>query len=127
MQVLAVRDANTAAIFDLNPSIPSAASCLGSACTSCPGPAGVCCSSSIQTSPIDLVVALTAINDAPPGGPCYPHAVVLGFTNVFSSNELEVDYAITTTTQSKVVFACNGTEAAAIVIDAIAFRGAFGI
>ena len=40
---------------------------------------------------------------------------------------MEVDFAITTVAKSTVVFSCDGTDATAIVVDAISFRGAFGI
>ena len=75
MQVLAVRGANTRAIFDASPSIPSLVSCpfsRGDGAYVCASPGyGEClanglgdCAVSIQTSTIDFVIATTAKNDA---------------------------------------------------------------
>jgi len=125
MQVVAIHGANTRAVFDTNPSTP--ATCSGTACGNCyadwntnPGT----CSASIQTSGMDFVIASTQINDAPPcGGYSYSPAGYTpppGFTNITNqNNRFEVDYTITTTQQSNVVFNCNGTDASAIVADAI--------
>ena len=121
-QVVAISGANTRAIFDPNPSIPA---------TWSGNPYGDCidtCSVSLQTFTIDFLIVTTAINDAGPCGQGYPNGVVQGFTNVTNkNNDFEVDYAITTTPQSNVVFTCSATDATAIVVDAISFYGAFGI
>ncbi len=131
IQALAVHGANTIGVFDPNPSIPATASCPGSGC----GP-GNCsadflnpgaCSATIQTSNIDLVLAMTPINDA---GPCGGEQgrVPKGFTTIASqNNRFEVCYTITSAPGTTVVFDCNGTDAMAIVLDAISFYGAFGI
>jgi len=127
MQVLAIHGANTQAVFDPNPSIPATVSC---AYLVNPDLIGYIdpCSTSIQTSTTDFLLAATGINDAGPCGRGYPHGVVPGFTNIVNqNNRFEVDYAITTTPQTNVTFSCNGTDAVAIVVDAISFRGAFGI
>ena len=120
---LAIHGANTRAIFDQSSSIPSTCSLL--ACGNCEVGFGTC-SVSIETSTLDFIIAITAINDAPSCGG-FP-VVVPGFVNIATDDQLfEVDYAITTTSQSNVTFNCNGTDAIAIVVDAISFRGAFGI
>ncbi len=127
MQVLAIHGANTRAIFDPNTSIPG--TCSGTACGDCVAYIrATTCSVSIETSTLDFVIASTAINDAGPCGLGYPNGVVAGFTNIANNGQsFEVDYAITTTPQSNVVFSCNATDAVAIVVDAISFNGAFGI
>ena len=123
IQVLAIKGANTRGIFDLNPSMPATALCPDEPC-----------SVSALTSTVDFVVAITAINDSGPCGGLPGSSDYLGgvpgFTTIttapgYASN-FEVDYAITTTPLSNVVFNCKGTSAMAIVIDGISFRGAFG-
>jgi hypothetical protein len=56
---------------------------------------------------------------------------VQGFTTITTNKGyggwFEVDYEITSVPQTNVMFNCNGTDAVAIVMDAISFRGAFGI
>ena len=128
-QVLAISGANTRAIFDPNPSIP--AMCSQPNCGDCTVYYGTC-SVSMQTSTIDFVVATTAINDAGAcGGYLGSFGGVPGFTTITTNNgysgNFEIDYTITAMPQTKVVFNCNGTEATEIVVDAISFRGAFGI
>src|SRR5438128_8595918 len=116
MQTFAISGANTVGVFDPNPSIPATVSCPGTGCGDCTANfrQGTC-SAFIQTSTIDLVVASTAINDAGPCGPSSP-----GFTNItFQNGRFEVDYTITTMSQTTVEFDCNGTDAVAIVVDAI--------
>jgi hypothetical protein len=128
VQVVAVHGANPRNIFDRNPSIPSTISCPSQNCGDClasyqsPG----ICSSSIQTSTIDFVIAITAIDGAGPCNGGYPLGRVPGFTGLtFQNNRFEVDYTITTIPHSKVVFSCSGTDGVGIVLDAIAFSGAF--
>ncbi len=119
MQTFAISGANTVDVFDPNPSIPATVSCPGTGCGDCTANfrQGTC-SAFIQTSRIDFVVASTAINDAGPCGPSSP-----GFTNITNQNgRFEVDYTITTTPQT-VEFDCNGTDAMAIVVDAIIASG----
>jgi len=119
IQALAIHGANTRAIFDQNPSIPEA--------VPCPGPT---CSASIQTSAFDFVIASVAINN---GNGCVSRLceglqAQQGVTNILYTGKTEVDYAITTTSQSNVVYDCQSTEttdAMAIVVDAISFNGAF--
>ena len=101
-------------IFDTDPTIPSNVSCAGLSP----------CSSSIQTSTIDIVIAATAIDDADACGPVLTTPSP-GFTNMYFSGNFEVDYAITTVPQTTIMFDCY-TDAVAIVMDAISFRGAFG-
>ena len=113
-QVLAIHGANTMKIFDTDPTIPSNVSCAGLSP----------CSSSIQTSTIDIVIAATAIDDADACGPVLTTPSP-GFTNMYFSGNFEVDYAITTVPQTTIMFDCY-TDAVAIVMDAISFRGAFG-
>jgi len=123
MQVLAIHVASTPSIFDPNPSIPAAISCPGSECGNCSSNfnQGVC-SASIQTSTIDFVITSTAINDAGPCGASEGVAGVSAFTTVSFSGVFEVDYAITSVPQTAVAFNCIGTDATAIVMDAIAIR-----
>jgi len=121
MQTFAISGANTVGVFDPNPSIPATVSCPGTGCGDCTANfrQGTC-SASIQTSTIDFVVASTAINDAGPCGPSYPNGQAPGFTNITNQNgRFEIDYTITTTPQTTVEFDCNGTDAAAIVVDAV--------
>ncbi len=122
IQVLAIHSANTRAIFDPNPSIPVTLSCLSLACEK-----GV----SIQTYALDFVIALTAISDNQACGGYYVPGYgtlykVPGFSTIISTGSLEVDFAITTAPQTTVVFGCTGTDAIAVVVDAVSFRGAFG-
>jgi len=116
MQTFAISGANTVNVFDPNPSIPATVSCPGTGCGNCTANfrQGTC-SAFIQTSTTDFVVASTAINDAGPCGPSSP-----GFNNITNQNgRFEVDYTITTMSQTTVEFDCNGTDAVAIVVDAI--------
>ena len=86
------------------------------------------CAVSIQTSTIDFVIATTAINDA---GGCgvYNNQLPPGFTTITSpsfrsstfSSIFEVDYSITTVPEATLTFHCYGTDAVAIVVDAISF------
>lgn len=125
IQVLAIHGANTRGVFDPNPSIP--ATCASPSCGDCTASYNFgTCSVSIQTSAMDFVIAATAINDA---GVCGDGiGGVPGFTTITTSNgRFEVDYAIITKSSTHVVFNCNGTDAMAIVVDAISFQGAFGI
>lgn len=128
MQVFAVHGANTLAVFDPDLSTPAAVSCPGTDCGNCTANFGQgICSVSIQTSTPDFVVASTAINDAPPCGPHYQTGQVAGFTSLVpnQNGRFEVDYRITSTPQTTVVFACNGTNASVILVDAISFHDAF--
>jgi len=54
---------------------------------------------------------------------------VQGFTSLMpnQNGRFEVDYAITSLPQTAVVFACNGTDASVILVDAISFHGSFDI
>src|SRR5438445_5882981 len=116
MQTFAISGANTVGVFDPNPSITATVSCPGTGCGNCTANfrQGTC-SAFIQTSTTDFVVASTAINDAGPCGPSSP-----GFNNITNQNgRFEVDYTITTMSQTTVEFDCNGTDAVAIVVDAI--------
>jgi len=134
IQVLAVHGANTQATFDPSPSVPHAVTCP----TATPGYDS--CSASIETSTLDFVIALTTINDnARCGGyyvPGYGAAYkVPGFSTIMGGGVMEVDYTITTIPHDKIVFTCldgianetYGTSPTAIVVDAISFRGVFGI
>ncbi len=128
MQVLAVHEANTLGAFDPDPSTPAAVSCPDKGCGDCTANFGKgTCSVSIQTSTLDFVIASTAINGAPPCGPHYQTGQVQGFTSLIpnQNGRFEVDYAITSLPQTTVVFACNGTDASEILVDAISFHGAF--
>ena len=118
IQVFGVKGANTRSIFDPGPNIPATATC--------PGVGLLPCSISIQTSTIDFVVAGTAINDA---GACGDGlGGVPGFTTIMANNGwFDAYYAITTVPKSNVAFNCDGTDVTAILVDAISFRGAFGI
>jgi hypothetical protein len=136
MVVIAVNGANTMAVFDQNLSVPALVSCpfLGVAYT-CQSPGyGAClanvygtCSASIQTSTFDFVIATTAINDAPGCGGESTLGPPPGFTAIGGGGNFEVDYMITQTPRTAVVFDCNGTDSFAIVLDAISFNGAFGV
>ncbi|TMI34022.1 hypothetical protein E6H27_02790 [Candidatus Bathyarchaeota archaeon] len=126
IQVLAIHGANTRATFDPNPSVPHAVTCPTAT-------AGYdSCSVITETSTLDFVIALTAINDNVRCGVGTSDQVP-GFSRIVWG-DLELDYAITTAPQEKVVFTClddvadpSSTSPMAIVIDAISFRGAFGI
>jgi parallel beta-helix repeat protein len=106
--VFAVKGVNTAAIFDLSPSLPSTIACPGG-----PGPND--CTLSAMTSATDFVIASTAINDA---GACKAST---GFTQVIptTGGALEVDYQIVDTSGSTTYFTCSGTDPTAIVLDAL--------
>jgi len=120
MQTFAIHGADTNAVFDSNSSIPATASYTRDNC----GVGYGMCSVSVQTSSVDFLIGSTAINDAGPCGQTYQHGSVPGFTNLTNQNSgFEVDYAITTTPQSNVVFDCNGTDASSIVVDAISSVG----
>jgi hypothetical protein len=132
IQVLSIHGANTKGIFDPDPSIP--ATCFIPACGDCSFNVGTC-SVSIQTYTTDFVIVSTAIGDGPAcGGVSLSSSNdvggVPGFTTITTNKGyggwFEVDYAILSALQSKVVFACNGTFATAIAMDAISLRGAFG-
>ena len=126
MQAFAIHGADTASLFDQDPSIPATVSCPGPDCGNCyadyntnPGT----CSASIQTSASDFVVATTAINDALPCGgyPTSPAGYVPppGFTHILASDTFEVDYTLSTSPPNSVKFDCNATDASAIVLDAV--------
>ena len=122
MQVLAVHGANTIGVFDPDPSTPAAVSCPGTNCGDCTANFSQgTCSASIRTSRPAFVVATTVIKGAPPCGPHYQTGQVPGFTSLMpnQNNRFEVDYTITSIPQTTVVFACNGTNASAILVDAI--------
>jgi parallel beta-helix repeat protein len=106
--VFAVKGVNTAAIFDLSPSLPSTIACPGG-----PGPND--CTVSAMTSATDFVIASTAINDA---DACKAST---GFTQVIptTGGDLEVDYQIVDTSGSTTYFTCSGTDPTAIVLDAL--------
>jgi hypothetical protein len=125
IQVFAIHGANTRAIFDQNPSIP--ATCTVPACGICDTNFGTC-SVTMQTSTFDFVIASVAIGDAPPcGGETGQGAhVPPGFTTATFTGKMQVDYAITTTLESNVVFDCAATDVIAIVLDAISLNSAFG-
>jgi hypothetical protein len=126
MQVLAISGADTSTIYDPHASIPATVSCPGPDCGYCfVGRRSLhTCSASIETSRLDFVVAIIPINGAPPCGPHYPSGSVPGFSNLTNqNNRFEVDYAITTQPQSHVRVNCNGTDATAIVVDAIMASG----
>ena len=130
MQVLGISGADTSTIYDQDKSVPSGVSCPSDTCGYChadsntnPGP----CSAPVKTSGADFVIAATQINDAPgcggyqssPAGYRPPP----GFMRISAPNgNFEVDYAITKAS-SQVEFGCNGTDATAIVVDAIIASG----
>ena len=127
MQAFAIHGADTATLFDQNPSIPATVSCPGPDCGYCyadyntnPGT----CSASIQTSASDFVVATTAIRDALPCGgyPTSPAGYVPppGFTHILASDTFEVDYTLSANPPNSVKFDCNGTDVVGIVLDAVA-------
>src|SRR5437667_12073254 len=101
MQAFAIHGADTASLFDQDPSIPATVSCPGPDCGNCypdyntnPGT----CSASIQTSASDFVVATTAINDALPCGgyPTSPAGYVPppGSTDILASYTCDGDYTL---------------------------------
>jgi hypothetical protein len=105
--VFAVRGVNTAAVFDLSPSLPATMACAGG-----PGPND--CTVSAVTSAVDFVFASTAINDA---GACKAST---GFTEVIpAGGALDVDYQIGDASGGKTYFTCSGTDPTAIVLDAL--------
>jgi hypothetical protein len=127
VQTLAISVANTRAVFDTDPSIPASVSCSSTTCGTCYANGFGKCSASIDTSTFDVAIATTAINDA---GGCgvYNGKPPPGFTKIANPNShFEVDYLITQTPRTAVTFDCYGTDAEAIVLDAISFYGAFGI
>src|SRR5438552_3314591 len=117
MLVLGIHGANTSMVFDPNRSIPASNSYTRGDCIVGSGT----CSASIQTDTVDFVIGTTAIDDAPPCGDGYPNGNVPGFTNIGSgpNSNFEVDYAITTTPQTNVEYACSGTDVSGIVLDAV--------
>ncbi len=122
MQVFAVHAANTIGVFDPDPSTPVAVSCPGTNCGDCTANFSQgTCSASIRTSRPAFVVATTVIKGAPPCGPHYQTGQVQGFTSLMpnQNGRFEVDYTITSIPQTTVVFACNGTDASSILVDAI--------
>jgi len=128
LQVFAVHAANTIGVFDPDPSTPAAVSCPGTNCGDCTANFSQgTCSASIRTSGPAFVVATTMIKGAPPCGPHYQTGQVQGFTSLMSNQNgrFEVDYMITSLPQTTVVFACNGTDASVILVDAISFHSAF--
>ena len=128
MQVFAVHGANTLTVFDPALSTPAAVSCPGTDCGDCTANFGQgTCSVSIQTSTPDLEVAVTAINSAPPCGHHYQTGQVAGFTSLVpnQNGRFEVDYTLTNTAHTAVVFACNGTNASVILVDAVSLRDGF--
>lgn len=124
MQVLAIHGANSRSLFDTNSSIPVTSSCWFLDASGIIGYKDPC-SATVQTSSMDFVIAITAINNAPGCGLTYPIAVP-GFTNLAGTAWFEVDYKITTAPQTSIVFGCNGTDALEILLDAISFHGMFG-
>jgi hypothetical protein len=115
MQVLAVHGADARGVFDSNLSIPATVSCPGPDCGACSVSSQAVCSAQIETSTTDLIVGIAAINDAPA---CV--AGVPGFTVINTSGgRMQVGYAITTTPEETVAFACEGTDVMAITLDAI--------
>ena len=110
MQVFAVKGASRG-IFDPNLSSPANISCTLSLGVSP-------CSSSIETSTQDFVIASTTINDDPACN------VPSGFITVGNAGGyFEVDYLIASKEAGNVLFSCTGTEPMSIVIDAISFYG----
>ena len=130
MQVLGISGADTSTVYDGDPSVPATVSCPSDACGYCYADANTnpgTCSASVQTSSAALVIAATQINDAPscggysssPAGYQPPP----GFNMISAPNgNFEVDYAITNA-PNYVEFNCNGTDATAIVVDAIIASG----
>lgn len=136
IQVIAIHGADLGSIFDQDPSVPATVSCTfdgtyysGPSCGHCladyntlPGP----CSAAVETSTVDFVIATTVIADAGPcrgGNSSSPAAnqPPIGFTNTNAkAGNFEVDYTQTTTPETTVSFNCYGTDATAIVLDAIA-------
>jgi len=109
IQVFAIKGASRG-IFDPNLSSPVNISCTL--------PLGVSpCSSSIETSTQDFVMASLTINDDPACN------VTSGFTIVKDTGYFEVDYMIVSKSAGKVLFSCTATEPMSIVVDAISFQG----
>jgi hypothetical protein len=125
IQVLAVSGADTSTIYDEDSSVPATVRCPGPDCGDCTANFNQgTCSASVQTSSLDFVVVVTSINDAGAcGGYQSSSGGAPGFTTITTnkgySGWMEVDYTITTEPQSYVEFDCNGTDAMAIVVDAI--------
>lgn len=123
LQVLAVNGASIGQPFDQGQSVPVKVPCPGPRCGDCTANFNQgTCTATIRSSGPALVLASTAINDADPcgasdtiSGPAVP-----GFTNLATNSNFELDYAITTVPNASVVFHCGGTDATAIVLDAIA-------
>ena len=123
LQVVAISGASIGQPFDQGQSVPVKVPCPGPKCGDCTANFNQgTCSATIRTTGPDLVFASTAINDADPcgasdtiSGPAVP-----GFTNLAVNGNFELDYAITTVPNTSVVFHCGGTDATAIVLDAIA-------
>jgi len=130
MQVLGISGADTSTIYDQDPSVPAAVSCPSDACGYCYADANTnpgTCSASVQTSGAAFVIAATQINDAPScGGYSYSPAGYQpppGFNMISAPNgNFEIDYTITNA-PNYVEFDCNGTDATAIVVDAIIASG----
>lgn len=129
IQVFAVERPNLRQVFDPDPSIPATVTCTGSwsigpTCGDCNASFNQgTCFASIRTSTPDFVVAGTALGDAPACGG--QTGRVPGFTTVTTNNGFggwfEVDYSVVPQPQ-RLVFNCNGTDAVAIMMDAISFR-----
>ncbi|MBO0888752.1 hypothetical protein J2P12_06595, partial [Candidatus Bathyarchaeota archaeon] len=127
MQVLAISGVDTSIVSNRVTSTPSAVSCPGPGCGSChadynlnPGT----CSAAIQATAYDFVIAATSINDAPTCGGYLSSPAAYqappGFTRMTSQNSrFELDYTIAATSPANVVFDCNGTDATAILLEAI--------
>lgn len=130
MQVLGISGADTSTIYDRDRSVPATVSCPSDICGHCHADVNTnpgTCSTSLQTSGADFVIAVTQINDAPMcGGYSYSPARYEpppGFARISAPNgNFEVDYTITKVS-SQVEFDCNGTDATAIVVDAIMASG----
>ena|SRR2546430_5725305 len=117
-------------VADSDPSTPAAVSCPGKGCGDCTANFGKgTCSVSMRLRPSIFVIASTAINGAAPLRAHYQTGRVQGFTSLMpnQNGRFEVDYAITSLPQTAVVFACNGTDASVILVDAISFHGSFDI
>jgi hypothetical protein len=115
IQALAVHGADAKGVFDSNLLIPATVSCPGPNCGTCSVSSQAACSAQIETSTTDFIVGVAAINDAPA---CV--AGVPGFTTINTSGgRMQVGYAITTTPEGTVAFACKSTDVMAITLDAI--------
>jgi len=130
LQVLGISGAHILTVYDQDPSVPATVSCPSATCGYCYANANTnpgACSASVQTISADLVIAAAQINDAPScGGYQYSPAGYHpppGFTRLSAPNgNFEIDYAITYT-PSHIEFDCKGTDATAIVVDAIIESG----